>query len=144
MNLIKLLAQDNYFILNKALIKKIGLESAMLLSVLCSYQSMYENKEFFKDFEKILEDSCLTMYSYRRSMNYLQEIGLLTITKRGIPSRNYYYISEEKLIEILEENDDKKFLQSRMCEIEQSCEFEIEQSNNNKEIKPVLSLPKVQ
>lgn len=136
MDIIDLLAGDSFIIFNKNFAKMYGLEEAVLLGAMCGYQKGFRNEEFYREQEKILEDTTLTLYSLRKSMKNLQNLGIIEINKRGIPAKLYYKINTDKLCECLSsrtiEND-----RSGCVEIYSSSECEIDSTiyNNNKQYK---------
>ena len=89
---IKLLAQNNYVIFNKEIANKIGIEAAILLGTLCSYQNSFKLQEFYKEETELAKDTALTIYSIRKAKKILEENGILKITKKGLPARHYFYI----------------------------------------------------
>ena len=89
---IKLLAQSNYVIFNKEIANKIGIEAAILLGTLCSYQNSFKSQEFYKEETELAKDTALTIYSIRKAKKVLEENGILKITKKGLPARHYFYI----------------------------------------------------
>ena len=62
MDALDFLAQNNYIIVNKTLIKEIGLENAVVLGAMCGYQRGFGNEFFYREQEKIIEDTGLTEY----------------------------------------------------------------------------------
>ncbi len=92
MDALDLLAQDNYIIVNKTLVKEIGLENAIVLGVLCGYQRTLGN-DFYKEQEKIIDDTGLTEYLVRKSIRELQELGFIDVIKKGMPCKYYYSIN---------------------------------------------------
>lgn len=101
MSVLHLLAQDNFITYNKVVAKKYGVNTAILLGALCSYQSSFKNEEFYKEQEKIKEDTCLSVYEIQQALKVLVEANLVKVTKKGLPAKNYYYILENKLCEVL-------------------------------------------
>ena len=89
---IKLLAQSNYVIFNKEIANKIGIEAAILLGTLCSYQNSFKSQGFYKEETELAKDTALTIYSIRKAKKVLEENGILKITKKGLPARHYFYI----------------------------------------------------
>ena len=100
MSLLRLLAQDNFITVNKTIAKKCGIDEAILFGAFCMYQNQIDG-EFYRTYQEIEKDTCLSEYRTRTAIKTLNSIGVLTITKRGIPAQNYYRIIEEKLCEIL-------------------------------------------
>lgn len=122
MDIIDILASDNYIMCNKAIAKKYGIEEAILLGAMCSYQKGFKNEEFYREQEKILDDTALTLYSLRKAMKTLQSLGILSITKKGLPAKHYYRINSDIL---------EKCLSSRPVENDSTGHIENDSTNNN-------------
>lgn len=101
MDVLDLLASDNYIPLNKTLMKEIGIESTILLGALCGYQRYYKNEEFFKEQDKLMEDTCLSEYLLRQATKNLVNLGLINVVKKGLPAKHYYKVNSGKLFELL-------------------------------------------
>lgn len=129
MDIIKILASDNYIICNKLFAKKHGLEEAVLLGALCSYQNSFGGDWFYREQEKILEDTALTLYSLRKCLSYLKKLGIVSIEKKGMPAKYFYKINADRLIDELNGG----VCNSRVCEIDRSrvCEIDRSAFNNN-------------
>ena len=103
MYIIDLLANDNYTIINKTIAKKIGLENAMLLGVLCSLQKTFKGKQFYRPEKQLIEDTCLTLYSLRKCKNDLIKLGILEVEKKGLPAQHYFKINEGAIKKLLDD-----------------------------------------
>lgn len=101
MGVLQLLAQENYIAYNKIVARKLGVNSAILLGALCTYQNSFNNKEFYKNQSKIIEDTCLSEHEIRQATKKLCESGILIVEKKGLPAQNYYFIAEDKLCNFL-------------------------------------------
>lgn len=104
MSAICLLASNSFITYNKAVARELGVNTAVLLGALCSYQSYNEENEFTKTQEEMINDTCLSKYEIFTSLNTLAKVGILTCTKKGMPARNYYKIDEERLYLLLSKN----------------------------------------
>lgn len=101
MAILDILSSGNYIAYNKAVARKIGIDEAILFGEFCSKQNIY-GSHFYVQMERIEEDTCLTAYRIRNAMKHLKELGLLIVSREGIPSKNFYSIDEEAVIEFLE------------------------------------------
>ena len=106
MDLVSLLASDSYIIYNKEFASKYGVEEAILLGAMCSYQKSFNNEEFFREEEKISEDTGLTVYAIRKAKQTLKNLGILEISKKGLPSRHYFKVIPERLLNPLYSGND--------------------------------------
>lgn len=99
-NWISLLLDNNgYIVLNKVLIKTIGLETTVLLGELISEYNYYEktneltNKEwFYSTQQNITENTGLTRYSIDESIKKLTKLHYIETRIMGMPSKKYYKI----------------------------------------------------
>lgn len=106
-DIISLLSTDSYIICNKKLIKMYGGDCAILVGELCAeykyYNSvgMLENDfSFYSTQENIEANTGLNPHYQRKALKTLQDAGIITVTKRGLPAKNYYQINTNKLCEI--------------------------------------------
>ena len=107
MDLVSLLASDSYIIYNKEFASKYGVEEAILLGAMCSYQKSFNNEEFFREEEKISQDTGLTVYAIRKAKQTLKNLGILEISKKGLPSRHYFKVIPERLLNPIYSSDEK-------------------------------------
>lgn len=100
-NLVELLATDNFAVFNKKVAKKMGIETAVLLGTLCSLQKSFKNEEFYRSEDELAEDTLLSIYSIRKCKRQLEEIGILEIEKKGLPAKHYFKINANKLLMLI-------------------------------------------
>lgn len=101
MDILDLLANDNYICVNKTLAKKIGLENTILFGALCGYQRGFKSEEFYHEQDKIMEDTCLSEYAVRKGIKALQDYDLISVVKKGLPAKYYYKIKTETVMSML-------------------------------------------
>ena len=101
MGILQLLARENYIAYHKTLANVIGVDEAILFGELCSMNNMYGD-EFFCEQSKLMNDTCLTEYRIRNALKNLQKANLVSVTKKGLPAKNYYILNEDKLLEMLD------------------------------------------
>lgn len=101
MGILQLLARENYITYHKTLAKTVGVDEAILFGELCSMNNLYGD-DFFCEQEKLMNDTCLTEYRIRNALKNLQKFNLVSVTKKGLPAKNYYILNENVLIEILD------------------------------------------
>lgn len=126
MGVLQLLAQENFITYSKVIAKKYGVNAAILLGALCSYQNRFEDKEFYKEQDKISDDTCLSRYEIQQALKTLTAAGIVSVTKKGVPAKNWYYISDDKLFKILTTSE----LKIRQLEVKK-----LDDINNNSIIK---------
>lgn len=107
MEITDFLANDNYIIVNKDLIKKIGLNEAVILGELASEYKNWKSKEkliddmFYSTISNIEKNTGLNEYQQRKSFKILKELNLIEYKVKGIPATRYIKINQEQVIKIL-------------------------------------------
>jgi hypothetical protein len=105
--LTNLLSNNGYIIVNKALIKKLGLECAILIGELCSEYSYWEKQRklengfFYSTRENISNNTGLSSYHQRNAINKLVKKGIVLEKYEGIPLKRWYSLNLDRLYEIL-------------------------------------------
>lgn len=109
MILASLLSSSKYIIVNKDLIKILGLNEAIILGELCSEYTYWEstnqlvdNGYFYSTRENIENNTGINAHFQRIAMKNLEEKGILKTKKKGIPCKKYYKINEDAVIEYLQ------------------------------------------
>ena len=115
MKILDLLANDNYLIVNRDLVKLLGLRQAVMFGELCSEQN-YWNKTagedgqwFYSTQENIEEKIGLSPYEQREALKVLEEKGLVERQKKGIPCKTYYRVCLEQVVKIFDNWDSRNF-----------------------------------
>ena len=109
--LMSILSSDGYIILNKYIMKALGLHEAILLGELCS-EYIYWNKEgklqdgfFYSTRENIEKETTLSPHQQRQAIKTLISRGFVEIVEKDMPKKTYYRIDEEKVYKFLLETD---------------------------------------
>ena len=99
----QLLMSSNYFILNKQLVKALGIETAFLLSALVEADDQLADEEgWFYQTSKTIEDiTGLSNYKQSLGIERLIELGVLEQINKGIPMKRYFKISYEEIQKLL-------------------------------------------
>ena len=122
--LIDLLSNTGYIIVNKEIIKKIGLHEAILLGELCLEYIYWKKKDetvnefFYSTRENIEENTGLSAYQQRTAISNLVKKDIIVMKSEGMPLKTWYFINENKLQELLFDN------------IEEDTENEMEKSSS--------------
>lgn len=133
MNIVNLLASDNYIVVNKDLIKEFGINTALMLGELASeYQyyyknNMLENGMFFSTIENIEENTGLSKHQQKKALDELKSMGIVDVIVKGLPAKRYIKID----INILE----NKFANNWQTSSEKISKLEgkkVAGNNNNK------------
>lgn len=125
--ILKLLASENFITYSKIVAKKLGVNVAILLGALCSYQTAFDNEPFYKSQEKISDDTCLSIYEIQQATKILKENELITVERKGLPAKNYYFIDEIKLSNFLITSSQK----IKQQEVEKLDDINNNINNNN-------------
>ena len=139
MSVVQLLAQKNFITYSKVIAKLYGVNAAILLGAMCGYQYCHNDEEFYKTQDEISDDTCLGIYEIKEGLKILKAVGILRVTRKGMPAQNYYYVTANKLAEILltsevkitqqdVENSDNNTSSSNNINIQKKKE----EKNNNK------------
>ena len=105
--ILNLLANDNYIIVNKDLIRKIGLNEAVLIGELASEYKSWRKKEklvddmFYSTIENIEENTGLNEYHQRKIINNLIKLDLIECKVKGMPATRYIKLKQENIAKIL-------------------------------------------
>lgn len=137
MGVIQLLASKNYIIVNKELIKVVGLEETILLGELAGEYDYYESQDkledgfFFSTVEMVEENTGLTDYQQRKAINSLKEKGLIEAKVKGLPPKRYIKINEEAILKLFK-NKNLKNLRINSKKTKELNLKKLKTINNNK------------
>ena len=134
----QLLMSSNYFILNKQLVKALGIETAFLLSALVEADDQLADEEgWFYQTSKTIEDiTGLSNYKQSLGIEKLIDLGILEQINKGIPMKRYFKISYENIQKLLFkkfENCTSKNLKTSSQKILKNKELNI--NNIDKELR---------
>ena len=101
-----ILLKEGYFIINKKLVKILGLEETFLLINLIEGENLLKTKNgwFFQTFKFLEELTGLSRRKQENAINKLVEIGIIMKKNMGVPCKRYFKINMERLEEILKED----------------------------------------
>lgn len=96
MILASLLSSSKYIIVNKDLIKILGLNESVILGELCSEYTYWENTNqlmddgyFYSTRENIENNTGINAHYQRIAMKNLEQKGIISLKKMGINKNNY-------------------------------------------------------
>lgn len=166
--LMSILSNDGYIILNKYVMKALGLHEAILLGELCS-EYIYWYKEnkledgfFYSTRENIERETTLSPFQQRQALKKLIEMELVEVIEKDMPKRTFYKVNEDKVYKFLLETDlfftdakkfDNKKLNNLTSSDEKITQQEVKKldinnnninnnkNNNNKNNNNILSNP---
>ena len=108
MSIVNFLATNNYIVVNKTMIKKLGIDAAILLGELCN-EFVYTQEQgdltddgyFCATVELIENNTGLKEKRQREALNLMCDNGILDIDIRTIPAKRFIRINEEIITEIM-------------------------------------------
>ena len=96
------ISNNSYWQINKHLHKQLGLRTTLLLQHFIDLQTkVFRGNEFFQSYKQIEKELCLTDYHIKDSIKKLKEAGVLTVEKKGMPAKNYYFVLLNRVEELL-------------------------------------------
>lgn len=132
MNILSLLASDNYIVINRDLLKKYGINVALMLCELASEYNYFdqngklEDGMFYSTIGNIHERTGLSKYQQSEALKVLDNIGIVKSVVKGIPAKRYFKIDVEKLAKQI-----VNFSPSSCKEIGKLASEKLETKNNN-------------
>jgi hypothetical protein len=136
MEVVDFLASDNYIIVNKDLIKKIGLNEAIMVGELASefkswkYKGKLNDEYFYSTVDNIENNTTFSDYQQRKILDNLKVLDILDIQLRGVPAKRYIKINQEVVMKLL----DIQFLKNSRTSSQKTKELDIKKlkiNNNN-------------
>lgn len=107
MNILKLIANKNYIVVNKDLMRTLGIEEAILLSELAGryeyFKKQYalEDGWFYSTVENIEKNTTLSQYKQKKALDNLKKLGIVGVQKKGLPARRFIKINEKNLCDTI-------------------------------------------
>ena len=142
----QLLMSSSYFVLNKQIVKSIGIESGFLLTTLIEASDGLANEDgwFYKTSPSLEEETGLSNHKQSKIIEELTKLGILEQENKGMPMKRYFKINFQKIEELVFKKDLKnlktrieanekqgfKNFESKVLKNSNAC---IEKISNNKE-----------
>ena len=144
----QLLMSSSYFVLNKQIVKAIGIEAGFLLITLIEASDGLANEDgwFYKTSPSLEEETGLSNHKQSKIIEELTKLGILEQENKGMPMKRYFRINFNKIEELVFKIQDLKNSKPSNEEIEKQGfkNFEskdlknsnacIEKISNNKEL----------
>ncbi len=105
MGILQLIASRNFIVVNKEMIKFLGLEEAVLFGELCSEYDYWEKQGeitdgfFYSTIENIEENTALSEHKQRKAIENLKSKNIIETKKMGMPAKRYIKINEEQIFD---------------------------------------------
>lgn len=143
----QLLMSSSYFVLNKQIVKAIGIEAGFLLTTLIEASDGLANEDgwFYKTSPSLEEETGLSNHKQSKIIEELTKLGILEQENKGMPMKRYFRINFKKIEELvfkiqdlkksntsIKENEKQGFknFESKDLKNSNAC---IEKISNNKE-----------
>jgi uncharacterized phage protein (TIGR02220 family) len=134
----KILGQSAFWIVNKAIAKCTGIESAVLLADLIDKQGYFETRGeldpegyFYNTADNIEVSTSLTYHCQKKCINVLKDIGFVETKLKGIPAKLHFKVIENKILKYLN-TDIQESPKQEQKEIETNKNIQINNKNDNK------------
>jgi hypothetical protein len=97
------LVETGYTILNKKLWDTIDLRPTILIQTLMSIHKQWFNglEEFFQQSDRLAAHCRCSEKQIQNDLKRLEAFGLLEISRKGLPCKNFYKINYEEVVKIL-------------------------------------------
>lgn len=103
MSILRLIANDNFIVVNKSLIHLFGLEETLILGELVSEYEYWKNQGkledgwFYSTVENIEKNTSLSKHKQKKALENLQQVGVICYERKGMPAKRYIKINEDVL-----------------------------------------------
>lgn len=136
----QLLKSNSFFVLNKQLVKALGIETAFLLSVLAEAEEQLADDDgwFYQTSSTIEEITGLSNHKQTLAIEKLVQLEILEQKNMGIPCKRYFKISFEKIENLVFknfENCTSKNLKTSLQKISNNKEHNIKNIDKEHNIK---------
>lgn len=95
----QLLLSKNYLVLNKIIVEALGIETAMILSVLADAEEMMSNDDgwFYQTVETLEKHSTLSRYKQDMALKQLRDLKIIEQKNMGVPMTRHFRINYDAL-----------------------------------------------
>lgn len=142
----QLLIASNFYILNKHLVKTLGIETAFFLTALVEADEILADKNgwFYQTIPQIEKMTGLTKHKQTNCINELLILGILLQENKGMPMKRYFKLDYEKIAKLLsshkkdnsqeDREGDSKEEKNQSAREEKNCHLGREKIDTNKEL----------
>lgn len=125
MNIKQAILSSNYWVLNKTVVKELGTETALILTVLSEAENMFDGEWFYQTADTITELTGLSNHIQTKCINKLTKLNMLEHKNQGIPMKRYFKLNYEVI-------SNQVFKEFESCNLKNS-KTSISKTSNNKE-----------
>lgn len=142
----QLLMASNFYILNKHLVKTLGIETAFFLTALVEADEILADKNgwFYQTIPQIEKMTGLTKHKQTNCINELLILGILLQENKGMPMKRYFKLDYEKIAKLLsshkkdnsqeDREGDSKEEKNQSAREEKNCHLGGKKIDTNKEL----------
>lgn len=140
----QMLMSNNYWVLNKDLVKLFGLEAAFLLSNFAEAETLMADDDgwFYQTSETVEKMTTLSRHKQDQAVIVLEKSGVLEKTVKGLPPKRYFRIDYECLTNLFVKNQqinmrkiDKSICEKSATNKEHIDKEHIDKEHSNKDIE---------
>lgn len=143
---ISLLSQKNWIMLNKDLIKNVGLDEAILIGELCSEYTYWKSQGeldkyddwFYTTRENIKENTGLSEHKQRNAIDTLKSLGILEVKLMLTPAKTFYHIDADKLAIAIENPQLLDIQKVESLDMQKVTHQEVENPDNINNTKEII------
>ena len=136
MDILHLIASDSFITVNKALIKSVGLEAAVIVGELASEHNYWQQNNgiteegyFFSTIENIEDKTSLSEHKQRQALKKLEELGVVSVKVKGLPAKRYVKLNPEQLMELFQ-NKEKSISETSSGNFQELAPENFNRNNN--------------
>lgn len=135
----KLLMTSNFFVLNKQLVKNLGIETAFFLTTLVEADDMLADEDgwFYQTVPALEEITGLSNHKQSKCIEQLISLDILSQENKGMPMKRYFKLNYDQVLKFLNtrieknSNQDLKNIESKDSKNLKPC---FQKISNNKEL----------
>ena len=122
-----ILLSSNFWVLNKKIVKSLGVECSLFLSVLAEAENIFKREWIIQESSTIEELTGMSNHIQTKCIKMLIGKGFICKQNRGIPMKRHFKLNYEKIAETLSQSQS---LNSLKTSIENSSKLECENFKN--------------
>ena len=136
----QLLMSNNYWVLNKEMVKLFGLEAAFLLSNFAEAETLMADDKgwFYQTSDTVESMTTLSRHKQDQAVKVLERTGVLEKSVKGLPPKRYFRINYECLANLFVKNQQINMskIDKSICEKSATSKEHSNKELNNKEVVP--------
>ena len=98
--LVQVLASGSFVVCSRPVARELGLNAAALLGEMCARQEQC-GEGFEVPRERLMDSTTLGRRQFDTALGKLVERGIVSVSRVGMPARNAYTVSEDRIADML-------------------------------------------